>query len=232
MVSEIRVLYVEDDERLGRLTAEYLRSHQLEVHLAERGELAVADVQRLHPDVVLLDLSLPGIDGMEVCRQIRAKFDVPIIMVTARIEAEDRVRGLEGGADDYVTKPFQSRELLARIRAVVRRTRGEAGPKIEKLTVGPLSVDVGAREVVLRGQPVSLTTNEFAIVVALAQRAGRVMNREELLQVVHGSTEDAFDRSIDIIISRLRSKLEDDPKSPKLLKTIRGAGYMLAFAES
>ena len=225
------MLYVEDDERLARLTSEYLESHGLEVHLVGRGDLAVASVQRVQPDVVLLDLMLPGAHGMDVCRELRTYFDVPIIMVTARIEADDRIRGLEGGADDYVTKPFQSRELLARIRAVVRRDRGEVGPRTEKIVVGALAVDFGARTVTLRGQPVALTTNEYAVVVALAQRAGRVMNREQLLQVVHGSTEDAFDRSIDIIVSRLRTKIEQDPKNPRLLKTIRGAGYLLAFDE-
>jgi DNA-binding response OmpR family regulator len=230
-VDAIRVLYVEDDERLARLTAEYLESHGLEVHVLPRGELAVADVERIQPDVVLLDLMLPGLDGMEVCRQIRERHAVPIIMVTARIESADRVRGLEGGADDYVTKPFQSRELLARIRAQARRARGEIGSRPEKIVIGGITVDLGAREVTVRGTPVALTTNEFAIVSALAQRAGRVLNREQLLQVVHGTTEDAFDRSIDIIISRIRAKIEQDPKNPRILKTIRGAGYMITFGD-
>ena len=230
-MTAIRVLYVEDDDRLGRLTSEYLESHGLEVRLVPRGELAVADVQRLQPDVVLLDLMLPGMDGIEVCRRIRERHDVPIIMVTARIEANDRVRGLEGGADDYVIKPFQSRELLARIRAQVRRARGELGPKQERIVVGGLVVDLATRAITLRGAQVPLTTNEFAVVSALAERAGRVLTREQLLQVVHGTSEDAFDRSIDIIISRVRAKLEPDPKNPRLLKTIRGAGYMLAFGE-
>ena len=228
----IRVLYVEDDARLARLTAEYLESHGLEVHVVARGEAAVADVQKIRPDVVLLDLMLPGIDGFEVCRQIRARQDVPIIMVTARGEPEDRVRGLEGGADDYVAKPFQSRELLARIRAQARRARGEAGPKPERFEVGALVIDLGTREVTMRGAVVSLTTNEFSVVAALAQRAGRVLTREQLLQVVHGTLDDAFDRSIDVLISRIRSKLEEDPKTPRLVKTIRGEGYMLASAEA
>ena len=230
LVTPIRVLYIEDDERLARLTGEYLQSHGIEVHLRARGELAVTDVQRIQPDVVLLDVMLPGIDGLEVCRQIRAHYDVPIVMVTARIEAEHRVAGLEGGADDYVTKPFQSRELLARIRAQVRRARGELAPKVDKIVIGELAVDTTGREVTLRGAQVAFTTNEFAVISALAQRAGRVLNREELLQIVHGTTDDAFDRSIDVIISRIRGKIEDDPKNPRLLKTIRGAGYMLTFA--
>ena len=231
-MSAIRVLYVEDDARLARLTAEYLESHGVEVHVVPAGDDAVADVQKLRPDVVLLDLMLPGIDGLEVCKRIRGRHDVPIIMVTARAEPDDRVRGLEGGADDYVAKPFQSRELLARVRAQARRIRGEAGPRPGRLVVGELAVDLGTREVTMRGAPVSLTTNEFAVVAALAHRPGRVLSREELLQTVHGSLDDAFDRSIDVIISRVRGKLEDDPKNPRLVKTIRGAGYMLAVADS
>jgi DNA-binding response OmpR family regulator len=225
----IRVLYVEDDERLARLTSEYLTSHGLVVEVVARGDAAVAAVQRAQPDVVLLDLMLPGIDGMEVCRQLRARTAVPIIMVTARGEAVDRVLGLEGGADDYVTKPFQSRELLARIRAQARRGAGEVGPRPERLVVGPLVIDTVARAATLHGAPLALTTNELAIAIALAQRAGRVMTREQLLEAVHGTTDEAFDRSIDIIVSRLRAKLEEDPRHPQLLKTIRGAGYMLAF---
>ena len=230
-MSAIRVLYVEDDARLARLTAEYLESHGLEVHVVPQGDTAVADVQRIRPDVVLLDLMLPGIDGFEVCRRIRSRHDVPIIMVTARAEADDRVRGLEGGADDYVAKPFQSRELLARVRAQARRIRGEAGPKPERLVVGELVIELGTREVTMRGQPVALTTNELSVIAALAQRPGRVLSREELLQTVHGTLDDAFDRSIDVIISRLRGKLELDAKNPRLVKTIRGAGYMLAVGD-
>ena len=225
------MLYVEDDARLARLTAEYLESHGLEVHVVPRGEAAVANVGKIRPDVVLLDLMLPGIDGFEVCRQIRARQDVPIIMVTARGEAEDRVRGLEGGADDYVAKPFQSRELLARIRAQARRARGEAGPRPERIEAGALVIDMGTRTVTMRGAPVALTTNEFSVVAALAQRAGRVLTREQLLQVVHGTLDDAFDRSIDVLISRIRGKLEEDPKNPRVVKTIRGEGYLLASAE-
>ena len=223
----IRVLYVEDDDRLARLTSEYLGSHGVEVHIVPRGDIAIADIAKIRPDVVLLDLMLPGMDGFEVCRQLRARHATPIIMVTARIEEADRVRGLEGGADDYVTKPFQSRELLARIRAQARRGRGEVGPKAERLEVGPLVLDTSTMEVTLRGKPLALTTNELTLLHALAQRAGRVMDREQLLQLVHGAADEAFDRSIDVIVSRIRSKLEDDPKNPRLLKTIRGVGYML-----
>lgn len=228
----IRVLYVEDDERLARLTMEYLTSHGLEVHLVSRGDAAVADVITIRPDVVLLDLMLPGMDGFEVCRRLRARCDVPIIMVTARIEQPDRVLGLEGGADDYVTKPFQSRELLARIRAQARRVRGEVGPRTERIEIGPLVVDPSRLEVTLHGKVVALTSTEFALVHALAQRPGRVLDREQLLQILHdGSSDEAFDRSIDVAVSRVRAKIEEDPRTPRMLKTIRGVGYMLTSGE-
>jgi DNA-binding response OmpR family regulator len=229
--SEIRVVYVEDDERLARLTTQYLTSHKIEVHLVTRGDLAVAEVLRVRPDVVLLDLMLPGVDGIEVCRQIRKRAHVPIIMVTARTEEADRVIGLEGGADDYVSKPFQSRELLARIRAQARRGRGEAGPKAERIEVGALVIDSTTMEVTVDGKPVSLTTSEFQLLLAFAQRAGRVLDREQLLQLLHGTADEAFDRSIDVVISRLRHKIEVDARNPRLLKTVRGAGYMLTPGE-
>ncbi len=227
----IRVLYVEDDERLARLTMEYLTTHGLEVHLVPRGDLAVADVMRIRPDVVLLDVMLPGADGFEVCRQLRARTDVPIIMVTARLDEAERVRGLEGGADDYVTKPFQSRELLARIRAQARRSRGEVGPRPDRLRVGSLVIEPSSMSVTVRGEPVVLTANEFALVHALAQRPGRVLDREQLLQLLHGTPDEAFDRSIDVVVSRVRAKIELDPKNPRMLKTVRGVGYMLAAGE-
>jgi len=227
---EIRVVYVEDDERLARLTSQYLNSHRVEVHVVTRGDQALPAVLRIRPDVLLLDLMLPGSDGLDVCRQLRARTDVPIIMVTARTEEADRVLGLEGGADDYVPKPFQSRELLARIRAQARRARGESGPRAERIEVGKLVIDSTTMQVALDGKPIALTTSEFALLHALAQRAGRVLGREQLLQLLHGSTDEAFDRSIDVVVSRLRHKLEPDPRNPRMLKTVRGAGYLLTAA--
>jgi DNA-binding response OmpR family regulator len=228
---EIRVVYVEDDDRLARLTTQYLQSHRVEVHVVNRGDRALQEVLRVRPDVVLLDLMLPGSDGLDVCRQLRARTDVPIIMVTARTEEADRVLGLEGGADDYVPKPFQSRELLARIRAQARRARGESGPRPERIVVGTLVIDTTTMQVTVDGQPISLTTSEFALLHALAQRTGRVLGREQLLQLLHGSSDEAFDRSIDVVVSRVRHKIEDDPRNPRMLKTIRGAGYMLTPGE-
>ena len=226
--SPLSVVYVEDDERLARLTAQYLRMHGVDVTVVARGDQAVAEVLRVRPDVVLLDLMLPGISGLEVCRRLRERVDVPIVMVTARTEEPDRVLGLEGGADDYVTKPFSSRELLARIRAQGRRARGNAGPRADRIAVGALLVDATTRSASLDGRDLGLTTFEFDLLRALAERAGRVLGREQLLALVHGTADDAFDRSIDVHVSRLRAKLGDDPRQPKLLKTVRGVGYVLA----
>ena len=228
---EIRVVYVEDDDRLARLTTQYLKTHGVDVHVVSRGDQALPEVLRVRPDVVLLDLMLPGADGLDVCRQLRSRTDVPIIMVTARTEEADRVLGLEGGADDYVPKPFQSRELLARIRAQARRARGESGPRAERIVIGNLVIDATTMQVSVDGEPIALTTSEFALLHALAQRAGRVLGREQLLQLLHGSPDEAFDRSIDVVVSRLRHKIEHDPRSPRMLKTIRGAGYMLTPSE-
>ena len=228
LLGNLTVVYVEDDERLARLTSQYLSSHGVQVTVVPRGDLAVAEVVRVQPDLVLLDLMLPGADGIAVCRKLRKRADVPIIMVTARGEEADRVIGLEGGADDYVTKPFSSRELLARIRAQVRRARGKAGPPTPRIELGELIVDVATMTATLRGARLSLTTHEFVLLRVLAERAGRVLGREQLLQLMHGTAEEAFDRSIDVHVSRLRHKLEEDPRNPRMLKTIRGVGYMLA----
>lgn len=225
----IHVLLVEDDDRLAKLTARYLESHGLKVTILADGREVILELGRSRPDVVLLDLMLPGKSGLEVCRDIRTKSDVPILMVTARGEEADRVVGLEGGADDYIPKPFSSRELLARIRAHARRARGAIGPAKEALRVGRVAIDVDAMHVTLDGETVALTTYEFMLLKALAERAGRVLSREQLVDIVRGSAEEAFDRSVDVHISHLRGKLGDDPRSPRIIKTIRGVGYMLAL---
>jgi DNA-binding response OmpR family regulator len=228
--SGIFVLYVEDDDRLAQLTAKYLESHGVRVVVVSNGLEAVNQAQRLRPDVVLLDLMLPGIDGLEVCRRIRSRLDTPIVMVTAHGDEPDRVVGLEGGADDYIVKPFSSRELLARIRAQARRSRGRAGPPGETVVVGNLRIEPQAMQASLDGRLIQLTTYEFALLRALADRAGHVLSREQLIDLVRGNAEEAFDRSIDVHISHLRQKLGDDPRNPRLLKTVRGVGYMLAIA--
>ena len=215
-IENITVVYAEDDERLGRLTAQYLRSHGIQVELVTRGDQALAEVLRVRPDAVLLDLMLPGRSGLEVCRDLRAHVDVPMVL------------GLEGGADDYITKPFSSRQLLARIRAQVRRSRGLAGPRPQQIAIGNLRVDTSTMTATLDGEPLALTTYEFALLRVFAERVGRVLTRDQLMQLVRGSSDEAFDRSIDVHISRLRQKLGDDPRNPRRLKTIRGVGYMLA----
>jgi two-component system, OmpR family, response regulator len=222
------VLLVEDDRRLGALTREYLESHGVSVTVVEDGRRGLDEALHGRWDAVLLDLMLPGMDGLEVCRELRARSDLPVIILTARGEEADRVMGLELGADDYVAKPFSPRELLARLRAVVRRAKGRAGPARGLLRVGGLIVDPGARRVSLDGRDVALTGYEFALLEALARRAGRVLSREQLMELARGSAEEAFDRSIDVHVSRLRQKLGDDPKRPRLIKTVRGSGYVLA----
>ena len=224
----IKVLLVEDDERLARLTARYLQGQGASVMIVGDGEEGVREASRRQYDVVLLDLMLPVMDGLTACRTLRERQAVPIIVVTARGEEGDRVLGLEQGADDYVTKPFSSRELAARIRAVVRRSRGEVGPANQRIVVGDLVIDPPALGVRLGDREISLTTYEFALLRALAEHAGKTLSREQLLDLAKGSAEESFDRSIDVHVSRLRAKLGDDPRKPRLIKTVRGAGYLFA----
>lgn len=223
----IHVLLVEDDAKLARLTSDYLEHQGLTVTRVADGPSAIREGVRPEVDAVILDLMLPGCDGFEVCRELRKTSHVPIIAVTARVEVADRVLGLELGADDYMTKPFAARELLARIHAVVRRARGKAGPASRELTVGNLVLDIAGLSASLGGRPLQLTSYEFALLRVLADNAGRVLSREQLLELAKGNADEAFDRSIDVRISRLRHKLGDDSRHPLLLKTIRGSGYML-----
>lgn len=225
--SLIRVLMVEDDDRLSALTREYLERQGVLVDVAARGEDGLAEAQRHRYDCVLLDLMLPGMTGIEVCQQLRRRSDVPIIMITARGEEADRVLGLEIGADDYLPKPFSPRELLARLRALVRRARGQAGPTTRTVTVGALALDPGTRRATLHGEELPLTGYEFSLLYAMAERAGRVLSREQLMELARGNAEEAFDRSVDVHISRLRQKLGDDSRRPKRIKTVRGVGYQL-----
>jgi len=223
-----RVLFVEDDERLAALTSRYLESHGCTVTWVADGRQGLAEALKGQHEVVILDVMLPRLSGLEICRELRQRVAVPVIMLTALGEEADRVLGLETGADDYLAKPFSSRELLARLRALVRRARGAAGPPGEVLRAGPL--EICARDYVARlnGRPLKLTTAEFVLLRVLAERPGRVLTREQILDLTKGSSDEAFDRSVDAHISRLRQKLGDDPRNPRLLKTVRGAGYLLA----
>jgi two-component system, OmpR family, response regulator len=227
----ITALLVEDDDRLARFTAEYLREQGVEVVRATDGEQGLGEALRRRFDVVILDLMLPRRDGLDVCRELRHHSDVPVIVVTARASETDRVVGLELGADDYLPKPFSVRELLARVRAVVRRARGRVGPAARTIRAGRLVLHPGSLRATLDGRQLDLTAYEFALLRALAERGGQVLSREQLLDLAKGSGDDAFDRSIDVRISRLRQKLGDDPRHPALLKTVRGAGYVLAVEQ-
>jgi len=221
----IRVLMVEDDARLARLTREYLERQGLSMVVCGTGDDGLREASQVRYDCVLLDLMLPGIGGVEICQRLREVSDVPIIMITARGEEADRVMGLEIGADDYMPKPFSPRELLARIRVLVRRARGKVGPTTRRILVGDLELDPGARLATLAGEELALTSYEFSILYVLAERAGRVLSREQLMELARGSAEDAFDRSVDVHISRLRQKLGDDSRRPRRIKTVRGVGY-------
>ncbi len=223
-------LLVDDDGRLGALVREYLAKHEIDVTVAADGERGLAALGRGRFDVVLLDVMLPGLDGLEVCRRIRAAASgaaVPIIMLTAKGDEVDRIVGLELGADDYLPKPFNPRELLARIRAVLRRASPGAAGRAPRLSVGDVEIDFDAREVTVKGRRQVLTHYEFELLAALGRAAGRVLSRERLLDLLKGQEYEAFDRSIDVHISKLRAKLEDDPKEPRYIKTVRGVGYVL-----
>ncbi|MBI2395707.1 MAG: response regulator transcription factor [Deltaproteobacteria bacterium] len=222
----IRVLLVDDDVRLHDLLASYLEQNGVQVARAYDGASGLAKVDAGAFDAVLLDVMMPGIDGLEVCRRIRQKSRIPIIMLTAKGDETDRVVGLELGADDYVAKPFSPRELLARLRAVLRRSSPEG--MAERLTIGDLSIEPGSREVRLGGALVELTGIEFDILLALARRAGRVVPREALLGEAGRGDVAVGERTVDVHISHLRQKLRDDPRSPRLIKTVRGIGYVLA----
>ena len=221
-----RILLVEDDRRLAEMLTEYLGEAGFRVTVEGDGRSGLARLSREQHAAVVLDLTLPDMDGLEVCRQLRAFSDTPVLMLTARGEPMDRVIGLEVGADDYLPKPFEPRELLARLRAILRRTdRARASAT---LRFGRLEIDRDARAVRLDGAERSLTAHQFALLVALAERAGRVLSREALMDLVRGEDLEAFDRSIDVHVSRIRAVIEDDPKRPRRLLTVRGAGYVFA----
>jgi two-component system, OmpR family, phosphate regulon response regulator OmpR len=228
----LHVLMIEDDLRLGAMVATYLKGAGLSVEQAADGAAGLATLaarDRPPIDLVLLDLMLPDADGLDLCRRIRASSDVPIVMVTARGDTADRIVGLELGADDYLPKPFEPRELLARIRAVLRRRGGgpAAAPReADVLRFGRLEIDRGAREVRVDGRARVLTSHQFELLVALAEAAGRVLSREQLMERVRGEPLDAFDRSIDVHVGRIRAAIEDDPRHPRRIVTVRGAGYV------
>lgn len=229
----ISVLMAEDDVRLGALVQEALAQNGIDATLVEQGGAVIERLKRGRFDAVLLDVMMPGLDGLEVCRRIRADAQLarlPIIMVTARGDDIDKVVGLELGADDYLAKPYSTRELVARIRALLRRASAPP-PPVERMVFGALAIDLAARSVHVREREVSLTFFEFELLATLARAAGRVLSREQLYQLLKGESFEVFDRAIDVHVSKLRGKLEDDPKAPRWIRTVRGVGYVLAPSE-
>ena len=243
-MSTHHLLMIEDDTRLAQMVGDYLGNNGLQVtHMGDARSgleqlqpadgVAGADL----PDLVILDLMLPDMDGLEVCRRIRAlpgaAAQVPVLMLTAKGDPMDRIIGLEIGADDYLPKPFEPRELLARIRAILRRRGGggegsAAGKPATALRFGSLEIDRDARSVTVAGQPCELTSYQFDLLVTLAERAGRVLTRDQIMEAVRGRELEAFDRSIDVHMGRIRAAIEADPKAPKRILTVRGVGYVFA----
>ena len=221
-----RVLLVEDDARLATMVADYLGEAGFRVVVAATGKAATQAIGTEGFDLVILDPMLPDADGLDLCRSIRARSDIPMLMLTARGDPLDRVVGLELGADDYLPKPFEPRELLARLRAILRRRNTPGSSDV--LRFGRLEIDKGAREVRVDGQRKTMTSHQFALLLTLAERAGRVLSREALMDLTKGASLEDFDRSIDVHISRLRAAIEDDPKRPRRILTLRGAGYVFA----
>lgn len=226
------ILLVEDDQRLADLTAEYLRKNDFVVHIESRGDAAEMRILSEQPDLVILDVMLPGKDGFEICRGIRPQYPGVILMLTARDEDFDQILGLELGADDYIAKPVQPRVLLARIKALLRRrpsgTSSELPEEGEMLTFGQFNISQATRTARLNSLVIDLTTAEFDLLWLLANHAGNVLSRDDLLQQLRGIGFDGLDRSIDARISRLRKKLNDDPDNPTRIKTVRGKGYLFS----
>jgi two-component system phosphate regulon response regulator OmpR len=223
-----RVLIIDDDARLAAMVSDYLTAERFVVERRFTGREGLAAIDRMEFDAIILDVMLPDSDGFEICRNIRTRSQTPVLMLTARGEEMDRIIGLEIGADDYLAKPFNPRELVARIRAILRRGRGPVRSEDAELRFGRLQIDRGSRMVRIDGEEKILTSYQFDLLVALASNAGRVLNRERLMDLIKGEDLEAFDRSIDVHISRIRSAIEDDPKRPRRIITVRGAGYVFA----
>jgi DNA-binding response OmpR family regulator len=221
-----RILIVDDEPEIIRLVVDYMRAAGFATDIASTGSEAVERAAADRPDLVILDLGLPGIDGLDVTRTLRRASDVPIIMLTARDDETDKLIGLELGADDYVTKPFSPRELVARVRAVLRRRAG--GAATEVVTAGDLRLDVPRMRVDRGGTQIDLTATEFALLETLARQPGRVFTRSQLLDAIHGIAFDSYERAIDAHIKNIRRKLEPAPHSPRYILTVYGVGYRLA----
>lgn len=223
------ILVVDDEPRIVKLVRDYLERAGFGVLTAHDGKTALQMARREQPDLIVLDLMLPGMDGLDVCRQLRQESAVPIIMLTARVEEVDRIVGLELGADDYVTKPFSPREIVARVRATLRRVSGEIGaPTI--IRAGDLELDTATMMASIAGEAVELTATEFQLLATLARQPGRIFSREQLLEAVHGVAFDGYDRSIDSHIKNLRRAIEPDSHNPRYIQTVYGMGYRFCEA--
>jgi DNA-binding response OmpR family regulator len=219
----IRVLLIDDDKRLGSLLTEYLGRFGFAVDVATHPEDGLRALKGTQPEILILDVMLPDMDGFAVCRRVRETSSIPIIMLTARGDVMDRIVGLELGADDYLPKPFEPRELVARIQAVLRRRVPVAADEV--MRAGALELDLTARAARLNGNELTLTTAEFELLVLLVRNRGRVLTRDRILEETRGLDWESFDRSIDVLVSRLRQKLGDDSKKPSFIRTVRGTGY-------
>jgi DNA-binding response OmpR family regulator len=227
-----QLLMIEDDARLATMVGEYLRGNGFAFEHAMDGPTGLHVLSTAPPDLVILDLMMPGIDGLEVCRRLRALpgdvARIPVLMLTGKGDAMDRIIGLELGADDYLTKPFEPRELLARIRAILRRHGEGAANASRSMVFGSLEIDRDARTVQVAGRVAELTSYQFDLLVAMAERAGRVLTRDQIMEAVRGRELEAFDRSIDVHMGRIRAAIEADPKEPLRIVTVRGVGYVFA----
>lgn len=230
-----QLLLIDDDLRLASMVSDYLRAQGFDLSHAPDGTKGLVQLEIIKPDLLILDVMMPGLDGLEVCRRLRALpkpvCHTPVLMLTAKGDPMERVVGLELGADDYMAKPFEPRELLARIKALLRRqaiSTGDAVAPITELVFGSLEIDRDARIVRVNGQIAELTSYQFDLLVALAERAGRVLTREQIMEAVRGRELEAFDRSIDVHMGRIRAAIEADIKEPKRILTVRGVGYVFA----
>lgn len=222
-----KILIVEDEPELVKVLRSYLEKSNFEVITAYRGDSGLTAWEQQNPDLVLLDLNLPGMDGLDVAREIRRKADTPIIMLTARVEEMDQLIGLELGADDYITKPYSPRLVVAKVRAVLRRAVAEPTPS-QVLTVADIQIDLDAHTIHQAGIPIELTPTEFDLLAALAAQPGRAYSRMQLLEVSQGAAYEGYERTIDAHIKNLRAKLEPDPKNPRYIETVFGVGYRFA----
>jgi two-component system alkaline phosphatase synthesis response regulator PhoP len=218
------ILVVDDEARIVKLVRDYLERAGFHVLSAHDGETALTLARVEQPDLIVLDLMLPGVDGLDVCRRLRQESGVPIIMLTARVEEADRIVGLELGADDYVTKPFSPGELVARVRATLRRVNGQVGPTTI-LRTGDFELDTASLMATVAGESLDLTPTEFQLLAILVRQPGRIFSREQLLEAVHGVAFDGYDRSVDSHIKNLRRKIEPDPRKPRYVQTVYGVGY-------